>query len=686
MAREETKVSDVEQKEMAAHRIEQLRQLLEEHAKRYYEEDNPTVTDDVWDGWMRELIQLESEYPEFLSPASPSQRVGGLPSSGFAKVQHRIPMLSLANAYSHEEMRDFHRRVSEVVGDGVRYVCELKIDGLAISLRYENGQLVQGATRGDGETGEDITSNIRTIRNVPLVLAQPLTIEVRGEAYMPKSAFLRLNEAREQHGEALFANPRNAAAGSLRQLNPEVAARRGLGILVYQVAYVEGRPLESHSQALDLAKELGLPAHGVRANGLTLEGVLEFIEQWQEERHGLPYATDGMVVKVDSLAMQQALGFTAKSPRWAIAYKYAADVAETTLEEIVLNVGRTGVVTPTAVFQPVSLAGTTVSRASLHNEDIVRERDIRVGDRIVVQKAGDIIPEVVRSLPEYRTGNEQVFAMPEGCPECGQRLHRMPEESAWRCINPNCPAVLRESVIHFASRDAMDIEGLGESWVAALIQSGLVHSIPDIYRLSKESLLQLERMGEKSADNLLAAIERSKSAGLERLLFGIGIRHVGEKAARVLAQSFGTMERLQSASYEDLVALKDVGPKMAESILDYLHDEAMLRMVGQLTELGVAMEAKQRIDPLEDGPFLGKTVVLTGQLESFDRTRAAEIVTMLGGKVTGSVSTKTDIVIAGENAGQKLEKAQELVRSGKKSDLQILDEAAFCAWIEPYLK
>ncbi|MBX6353445.1 MAG: NAD-dependent DNA ligase LigA [Thermoflavifilum sp.] len=667
-------------KQEAARRIEELRRDIEYHNRRYYVLDDPAISDAEYDALMQELMALEAQYPDLVTPDSPTQRVGGEPAAGFAKVRHEIPMLSLANAYSVEDLREFDRRVRDALGDEVRYVCELKIDGLAVSLRYENGLLVRGATRGDGEMGEDITANIRTIRNVPLRLSQPVTGEFRGEAYMPKTAFAALNAQREAAGEPLFANPRNAAAGSLRQLDPRIAASRRLAVWIYNVAQADGVQLGSHSEALRWAAELGLPVNPEYRVCDRIDEVMAYIESWAERRHELPYATDGMVIKVDSLAQQQRLGATAKSPRWAIAYKYAAEEAETVLRDIELSVGRTGAVTPTAVFDPVFLAGTTVTRASLHNEDLIREKDIRIGDTIVVRKAGDIIPEVVRSLPEYRKGEEQPFSMPRECPACGAPLERLPDEAVWRCVNPRCPAQIREGLIHFCSRDAMNIEGLGEQWIGQLLDQGLVRDAADLYRLRKEDLLPLERMGDKLAQNLLDAIERSKENSLERLLFGLGIRHVGEKAARILARSFGTMDRLMEARVEELTAIREIGPKMADSIVRFFQNPGARALIERLREAGVNMRyLGQETVATEGSPFAGRTFVLTGTLAQFDRKTASGMIERLGGQVAGSVSRNTDVVVAGEKAGSKLAKAQQLISSGQKPDLQIWDEATFLA-------
>ncbi|MCL6633509.1 MAG: NAD-dependent DNA ligase LigA [Alicyclobacillus herbarius] len=610
--------------------------------------------------------------------------VGGEVLTGFAKVEHEIPMLSLANAYGPEDVREFDKRVRAVIPSPVEYVCELKIDGLAVSLRYENGLFVRGATRGDGEVGEDITANIRTIRSVPLRLAEPVSIEVRGEAYMPKRAFERLNEAREAAGEMVFANPRNAAAGSLRQLDPKIAASRRLAVFVYHLA--DAGPMQEtiqgHEQALQWMSELGLPVNPERGVFDNIEDVLAYIDSWAERRRELPYATDGMVIKVNSLAQQRSLGFTARSPRWAIAYKFAAEQAETRLRAITLSVGRTGAVTPTASFDPVFLAGTTVARASLHNEDLIREKDIRVGDWIVVQKAGDIIPEVVRSLPERRTGEEVPFQMPTHCPQCGEPLLRLPEEAAWRCVNPRCPALIREGIIHFVSRDAMNIEGLGEQWVSQLLEHQLIHDVADLYTLTREQLLTLDRMGEKLADNLLAAIRQSKENSLERLLFGLGIRLVGEKAAKVLAREFGTLDALAAADTERLVQIREVGPKMAQSIVSFFANPGAKTVIEKLRAAGVNMRYLDRAAAAaEGGRFAGRTFVLTGTLSTLDRKTAAEYIERCGGKVTGSVSRNTDVLVAGEKAGSKLEKAHRLRESGERPDLEIWDEQQFLAWL-----
>ncbi|WEG12383.1 NAD-dependent DNA ligase LigA [Pullulanibacillus sp. KACC 23026] len=644
-------------------RLEALKKTLNQYAYEYYVLDQPSVPDSEYDRLLNELIQLESEHPEWITPDSPTQRVGGEPLKGFSKVVHRSPMLSLGNAFNEQDLREFDRRVRQAVGERVAYVCELKIDGLAVSLTYENGQFVLGATRGDGTTGEDITTNLKTIRSIPLVLKEPVSVEVRGEAYMPKRSFVSLNEQREENGEALFANPRNAAAGSLRQLDPRITASRNLDIFLYALG--EGYPqhIEAHSEGLKWMQSIGLRTNPEWERCESVEEVMAFIEKWTVGRPNLPYEIDGIVIKVDDLHQQQELGFTAKSPRWAIAYKFPAEEVVTVLEDIELNVGRTGVVTPTAVLTPVQVAGTTVKRASLHNEDLIREKDIRIGDSVVIKKAGDIIPEVVNVLTDRRTGNEAPFSMPETCPECGSKLVRIEGEVALRCLNPKCPAQIREGLIHFVSRNAMNIDGLGEKVITALFENNLIEDVADLYKLTFDQLIQLERMGEKSVNNLLEAIQASKENSLERLLVGLGIRFVGEKAARTLAAHFGSMDALAEASEEALLEVEEIGEKMADSLVTYFKSDEVQDLLGELKELGVNMVYKgQAVDAtlIEDSPFLNKTVVLTGKLEQLSRKEAEEAIGRLGGKVTSSVSKKTDLVIAGEEAGSKLTKAESL--------------------------
>ncbi|MCU7766113.1 MULTISPECIES: NAD-dependent DNA ligase LigA [Priestia] len=657
--------------ETAKSRVQELRDLLNQYGYEYYVLDQPSVPDAEYDKLMNELIEIEESFPELKTADSPTQRIGGQVLDAFEKVQHQTSMLSLGNAFNEEDLRDFDRRVRQAVGDEFSYVCELKIDGLAVSLRYEDGYLVLGATRGDGTTGENITENLKTIRSIPLRIKEPLSMEVRGEAFMPRKSFEALNEAKMERDEVPFANPRNAAAGSLRQLDPKIAAKRNLDIFVYAMTDTGELEIDSHSESLNLLDELGFKTNRERQTCETIDDVIAYIESWQTQRPELSYDIDGIVVKVDSFDQQAELGTTAKSPRWAIAYKFPAEEVVTKLVNIELTVGRTGVITPTAILEPVQVAGTTVQRASLHNEDLIREKDIRIGDYVVVKKAGDIIPEVVNVIEEKRTGEEQEFTMPTHCPECESELVRLEGEVALRCINPSCPAQIREGLIHFVSRNAMNIDGLGEKVISQLFREQLIKDVADIYTLTKQQLIELERMGEKSADNLIAAIEASKKNSLERLLFGLGIRHVGAKAAKTLAQHFETIDKLTKATYDELVAINEIGAKMAGAIVAYFTQEEVQELIHELKEYGVNLTYKgPKLVSVEnvDSVFAGKTVVLTGKLEQLSRNEAKAQIEALGGKVTGSVSKKTDLVVAGEEAGSKLTKANEL-------EIEVWDEA-----------
>ncbi|BDH63267.1 DNA ligase [Lysinibacillus sp. PLM2] len=644
-------------------RIVELNALLHEYGHAYYVLDKPLVSDAEYDRLLNELIALEKQYPEFIYPDSPTQRIGGKPLEGFKKVTHTYPMLSLSNAFNEADLRDFDRKIRQAIGDVYSYVCELKIDGLAISLKYENGVFVQGATRGDGTVGEDITMNLKTIRAIPLRLREPVSIEVRGEAYMPKKSFEVLNIAREENGDEPFANPRNAAAGSLRQLDPKIAASRNLSTFIYAIGGDgEAYGIDSHSEMLDYLETLGFPSNKERQLCATIDDVIAFISKWTEERPNLPYEIDGIVVKVNRYAHQDELGYTAKSPRWAIAYKFPAEEVVTKVLDIDLTVGRTGVMTPTAILQPVQVAGTTVGRASLHNEDLIREKDIRIGDTVIVHKAGDIIPEVVRVILEQRPDDTEPFEMPKNCVACGSELVRIEGEVAVRCVNPKCPAQIAEGIKHFVSRNAMNIDGLGEKVVEQLLRENLIQDVSDLYHLQVEQLMSLERMGEKSATNLVNAIERSKENSMERLLFGLGIRHVGEKAAKILAQEFETVESLMAAKEEDIKSIHEIGDKMADSIVTYFSKEEVKSLVDRLKEVGVNLTYKGKKVQIEAGsnPFAGKTIVLTGKLEKLTRNDAKAKIEELGGTVSGSVSKKTDLVIAGSDAGSKLTKATEL--------------------------
>lgn len=650
-------------RQTAEKRVVELHKLLNQYGYEYYVLDQPTVPDAEYDHLLKELLELEKLFPELLTADSPSQRVGGQVLDMFHKVTHDIPMLSLGNAFNEEDLRDFDRKVRQAVGESFSYVCELKIDGLAISLKYENGVLVQGATRGDGTIGEDITVNLKTIRSIPLRLTAPVTVEVRGEAFMPKSSFEKLNVKKEENGEEPFANPRNAAAGSLRQLDPKIAASRNLDIFLYSIANTGGTAVSSHSEGLDWLDQLSFKTNKERKKCATIDEVIAYIAGWVEKRPHLPYEIDGIVIKIDSYTHQEELGTTAKSPRWAIAYKFPAEEVVTTLLDIELNVGRTGVITPTAILTPVKVAGTTVQRASLHNEDLIREKDIKIGDQVVVKKAGDIIPEVVNVVTERRTGDERDFHMPTDCPECNSELVRLEEEVALRCINPKCPAQIREGLIHFVSRNAMNIDGLGEKVVSQLFAQKLIEDVADLYKLTRDQLQGLERMGEKSITNLLTAIANSKSNSLEKLLFGLGIRHVGAKAAKTLAQEFDTMSKLMEATREELTNINEIGEKMADSIVTFFDQEEVKELIQELNDLGVNMQytgTRPSIINATDSVFAGKTIVLTGKLAQLTRNDAKEKIEALGGNVSGSVSKKTDLVIAGEDAGSKLKKAEEL--------------------------
>jgi len=654
----------------AEKKVKELREIINHHNYRYYVLDQPEITDTQYDRLMRELEELEQAFPGLVTADSPTQRVGGAPLKGFGTVRHRVPMLSLGNAFNEQELRDFDRRVrSGLGGEDVEYVVELKIDGLAVSLTYEGGLFVQGATRGDGETGEDITQNLKTIKAIPLRLRREVAaLDVRGEAYMPKKEFQRLNEEREEAGEMTFANPRNAAAGSLRQLDPRVTAARSLSAFLYGIGYIEGEDIKTHSQAMELLKELGFPVNPHLKTFPSMDGVIEYCLNWAEHRHDLPYEIDGLVIKVNSLRQQQELGFTAKSPRWAVAYKFPAEQAVTQVEDIIVRVGRTGVLTPTAVLKPVTVAGSTVSRATLHNEDLIREKDIRIGDTVIIHKAGDVIPEVVEVVKEKRTGQERPFVMPRVCPECGTETVRLDEEAAVRCTGLACPAQLREAIIHFVSRDAMNIEGLGPAVVSQLLDAGLIKDVADLYYLDFEELIKLERMGRKSAQNLLAAIEKSKENSLAQLLFALGIRHVGARAGKLLAKHFGSLDKLMAASCEEIITVPEIGTKMAESIIQFFRQEDNRRVVEKLKAAGVRSQEEEGAKM--EQTLAGMVFVVTGTLEGFSRKEAQEAIEARGGKVSSSVSKKTNYVVVGADPGSKFDKAKEL-------GVPILDEDGF---------
>lgn len=644
-------------------RVAELNKVLKQYGHEYYDLDTPSVPDSVYDQLMHELIQIEEEHPDLRFPDSPTQRVGGAVLTNFEKVAHDHPMLSLGDTFSEDDVRSFDERVRQAIGEKFRYVCELKIDGLAISLKYENGVFVQGATRGNGTIGENITENLKTVRSVPLRLATPVTLEARGECYMPKRSFNDLNKARAEREENLFANPRNAAAGSLRQLDPKIAASRNLSTFMYALGTNgEEFGLTCHSDALDFLAELGFRTNDERRICNNLEEVFAYIDEWTEKRPTLPYEIDGIVIKVDDYDQQAELGNTVKVPRWSIAYKFPAEEVVTKVLDIDLTVGRTGVVTPTAVLEPVLVAGTTVQRASLHNEDIIREKDIRIGDHVIIRKAGDIIPEVKQVLFDQRQEDSEPYAMPTHCPACDSELVRLEEEVALRCVNPQCFAQIAEGLAHFVSRNAMNIDGCGEKVVAQLLREGLVKDVSDLYCLNFEELIQLDRMGEKSAQKLLDAVEASKANSLERLLFGLGIRHVGSKAGKILAEHFETMDALMAATDAELTAIFEIGEKMSDSLVTYFANEDVQALITRLREAGVNMTyTGKKVDTSNiDSNFNGKTIVLTGKLERLTRNDAKAKIEALGGNVTGSVSKKTDLVIAGAEAGSKLAKAEQL--------------------------
>ena len=661
-----------------AERLADLRARIRHHEERYYLLNDPEISDAEFDALVKELEALEREHPDLVSPDSPTQRVGGRPVEGFDTVEHAVPMLSLDNSYNPDELRAFDERLRRglaeagVATDAVPYVAELKIDGLSISLTYQGRRLVRGVTRGDGFRGEDVTSNVRTIRAIPLSMPEAPTgrFEVRGEVYLPRAAFERLNRDREEREEPVFANPRNAAAGTMRQLDPREVARRGLGAFVYQLigddSVVPGR----HSEALALLRGWGLPVESHWRVCEGVDAVLEYCEEWKDRRLALPFDTDGVVIKLDELSLRARLGATSKFPRWAVAFKFPAEQATTRLLRIEVNVGRTGAVTPFAVLEPVRLSGTTVQMATLHNEQEVARRDIRPGDIVLVEKGGEIIPKVVKPVLTLRGADVVPWQMPTRCPSCGSALHRPDGEAVWRCVNSACPARLRRSLEHFASRRAMNIEGLGEALVDQLVSVGLVRDFADLYQLTAEQLQALERMGKKSALNLLGQIERSRSNDASRLLYALGIRHVGERAAQVLVAAFGSIAALETAPVEALQAVHEIGPVVALSVREYFDEPRNRELVRRLREAAVRTEAPASAGPPSSGPLSGKTFVLTGTLARMSREEATAALEARGAKVTGSVSRKTSYVVAGADAGSKLDRARTL-------GISVLDEQAF---------
>ncbi|HAQ6313966.1 TPA: NAD-dependent DNA ligase LigA [Enterococcus faecium] len=647
----------------AAKRAEELRTRLNQWSREYYVEDKPTVEDYVYDKEYAELVAIEEQYPDLITSDSPTQRVGGKVLEGFEKVTHDIPLYSLNDVFSKEELIAFDQRVQKAVGRVVDYCCELKIDGLSVSLRYEDGNFVRGATRGDGTVGENITENLKTVRSVPIKLKEPMNIEVRGECFMPKRSFVQLNQDREAEGKDIFANPRNAAAGSLRQLDSKITAKRNLDTFLYTVADFGPMQAKTQYDALEELEKIGFHTNREKRLCHSIDEVWSYIEEYHDKRVDLPYEIDGIVIKVNEFSLQDQLGFTIKAPRWAAAYKFPPEEVETLIENIEWTVGRTGVVTPTAIMTPVRVAGTTVSRASLHNGDYIKLKDIRLKDTVLIYKAGDIIPEVSQVVLDKRPKDSEEYQLPTHCPVCGSELVHLDEEVALRCINPKCPAQMKEGLNHFVSRNAMNIDGLGPRVLEQMYDKKLVADVADLYKLTEEELLTLDKIKEKSANNILTAIDNSKDNSVERLIFGLGIRHVGAKAAKILAEHFGDLETLSKSDYESIIALDTIGDIIADSVVTYFSNEEVHELMNELKQAGVNFEYKglrnAQLQEVES-PFKEKTVVLTGKLTRFTREEAKETIENLGGKVTGSISKKTDIVVAGEDAGSKLTKAQEL--------------------------
>lgn len=655
----------------ARHRVDELQELLWQYSHEYYVLDQPTVTDQEYDQLYYELVELEEAFPELIHLDSPTQAVGGQLLEGFVKVAHSTPMMSLDDAFNFEELEAFDKRLQRLIESEYSYTAELKIDGLAINLRYEQGELVEAATRGDGTVGENVTENIKRIRMIPQKLKQDIDVEVRGEVYMPKRSFIELNQARELEGLEIFANPRNAAAGTIRNLDPAVTQRRKLSGFFYTLVNAGQYGVSSQDEALDFIENLGLPVNQEHTQLQDIDDILHYIERYQEERQGLPYDIDGIVIKANEFSIQEQAGFTARSPRWAIAYKFPAEEAETTVLSIDWTVGRTGVVTPTAIMEPVLLDGSTVQRATLHNVDIIQKKDVRPGDQVLIRKAGDIIPEVIRVLFDKRPEGSRPYIIPTHCPVCESDLVHLEEEVALRCVNPQCPAQVVEKMTHFVSRNAMNIEGIGEKVVRQLYDEGLIRDVGDFYLLKKEDLIELERFGEKSAGNVVQAVDASRSNSLERLIFGLGIRHVGSKASLLLARHFKSMVNLMQADPEDLLEVEGIGEIIVDSILNFFQLEETRKLIDKLKNLQVNMKYLDDQTEIEESVvrrFEGKTIVLTGKLEAMTREELTELIQDAGGKVTGSVSKKTDLLIAGENAGSKLTKAREL-------DIDIWSEA-----------
>jgi len=660
-----------DKKDQARARMRALVDEINHHDKRYYVDDSPEISDYEYDVLVKELRELEDASPELVLPDSPTQRVSGKPLDEFPQVEHKVAMLSLDNNYSSDEMREFDARVHKWLGEKerVEYVVELKIDGLGIALLYEDGRLVRGATRGDGRTGEDVTSNIKTIRSIPLKLMPEgglRTVEVRGEVYMPTAGLKKLNRQREMAGEPIFANPRNAAAGSIRQLDPRVASSRPLDAYFYTLSFSEDTLPQTHSGCLEAMRKSGLRTSPHTSRFGTIDEVLEHIRLWESKRDGLGYEIDGIVVKVDSLSQQARLGYTAKNPRWAVAYKYPPKQMTTKLLDIQIQVGRTGALTPVAVLEPVQVGGVTVSHATLHNEDEIRRKGLMIGDLVLVERAGEVIPQVVKPIIEKRTGKEREFRMPSTCPVCGSKAAREEDEAVRRCVNVSCPAQVKERLSHFSSRDAMDIEGVGPSLVNQLVDGGLVANAADLYSLRKEDLLRLEGFADKSSQNIVDAIRASTEREFQRVVFALGIRHVGKTTANALAEAMGRMDALMSASAEDIARVEGIGQVVAGAVVDFMSDSKNRALIDNLRKAGLRMTISKR----REGPLVGKTFMFTGELKSMTRAQAEESVRSLGGKVSSSVSKSVDFVVIGENPGSKLAKAETMRK-------KILDERLF---------
>jgi DNA ligase (NAD+) len=638
-------------------RIEELTKLLNYYNYMYYVENNPVISDYEYDRLYKELVELEEKYPQYRLPDSPTLKVGGQVLEGFRTFEHKIPMLSMDNTYSEEELKEFDAKIKRMADvKEVDYVVELKFDGVAVSLHYENGNFVLGVTRGDGFKGDDITENLKTIKTLPLTINYKESIEVRGEVYMRKDDFEKLNQERKEKGEELFANPRNATAGSLKLLDPKIVARRNLQIFIYQ-GFLNNGP-RTHWETLNFLKDIGFPVCPYRKLCRDIKEVIEYCNSWEEKRFSLPYNIDGMVVKVNSLDLQRTLGTTTKSPRWAVAYKFPPEQVSTIVKDVIIQVGRTGTLTPVAILEPVRVSGTIVSRATLHNFDEIKRLGVKIGDRVFVEKSGEIIPKVVKVIKEARTGKEKDIPIPEKCPVCGSKVVKDPEEVAIRCPNIRCPAQVKERIIHFASRDAMDIEGLGEKWVNILVDRGLLSDYGDIYYLKYQDLIKLERMGEKSVSNLLEAIEKSKTRPFANLIYALGIRHVGVYASEILASQFNSIDELKNASFTRLSTIPGVGPIIAESIVEFFKNEENLKVIEKLRKAGVRME-KEKVEEKMD-ILTGLTFVVTGTLKNYSRDEIHNYIKKLGGKVSNSVSKNTDYLICGESPGSKLEKARAI--------------------------